>query len=85
MGELAVISAEELEARLSAAVARALEPVRAELQRLRTERSAAPVTMREAARRLGVSLRTVERRVRAGELQAKRTGRAVRVIRPAEE
>jgi excisionase family DNA binding protein len=85
MTAVAVLDPEELEARVAAAVGRALEPVRAELARLREERAAEPLTMREAAKRLGVSLRTVERRVAAGEFRVVRTGRAVRVFIPSDE
>ena len=40
------------------------------------------VSLQEAARRLGVSVRTVQRRIRAGELEAEHvaTGRGMRVI-----
>jgi excisionase family DNA binding protein len=37
------------------------------------------VTVAEAARRLAVNPKTIHRRIRAGELQAIRIGRAVRV------
>jgi excisionase family DNA binding protein len=79
---VAVVSPEELEARVAAAVGRAVAPLVAELARLRAERDETPVTMREAARRLGVSLRTVERRVAAGEIESVQTGRARRVVLP---
>lgn len=85
MGAVAVLTPEELEARIAAGVGRAVAPLLEELARLRAERAAEPVTMREAAKRRGVSLRTIERQVAAGELQVRRTGRAVRVILPREE
>jgi excisionase family DNA binding protein len=74
-----------------------VEPLRAEVARLTSEVAAlreasSPVTfitMDEAAERLGISLSTVRRRIRAGEIPARKIGRNVRVdvkaLRPLSE
>lgn len=79
---------EQIAQAVEAAVGRAVEPLRVELARIRqhrAEQDEAPVTMREAARRLGVSLRTVERRVACGDLESVQTGRARRVRLPSRQ
>lgn len=50
------------------AVSRAMAPVAEELQRLRAEKEEAGVSYEEAAQRLGVSKKTIQRKVRSGEL-----------------
>jgi excisionase family DNA binding protein len=67
---------------LRAVVAEAVEPLRRELVALRRERDDQAVTIAEAARRLGVSARTIQRQVASGALPSIRVGRAVRI--PAE-
>lgn len=51
----------------------------AEIEALRRAMPPALVTMREAARLLGLSLSTVRRRIRDGQLPARRVGKSVRV------
>ena len=68
-----------LTAAVEQAVRRAVEPLRQELEKLRAEQHAEAVSVREAARRLGVSARTVQRMIRRGELQSVRVGGARRV------
>jgi excisionase family DNA binding protein len=77
-----------LEETLSLLLEVRMEPLIAEVRRLTEEIQAlrrdlppALVTMNEAARKLGVSLSTVKRRVRDGSLPARRLGkgRALRV------
>jgi excisionase family DNA binding protein len=46
-------------------------------------REAPALPVQEAAKRLGLSVPTIWRRVRAGELQTIRVGRSVRVVLPA--
>lgn len=75
MTALAVLTPEELEA----LVARAVEPLRQELAALARARRDEPVSLEEAARHFGVSVRTMRRKVKAGEVQAVRLGRSVRV------
>lgn len=67
-------------------IAASLAPLRAEMARLADEvrelRRALPpllVTQPEAAKRLGVSLSTIQRRVKAGELPCVKIGKSVRV------
>jgi excisionase family DNA binding protein len=67
---VAVLSAEQLEDLVERAVAKALA-------RAPTERK--PVTVPEAARELGVSVRTLRRRIKAGDMPVVRVGKAVRV------
>lgn len=62
-----------------APVMRELQAIRAELAALAESRRAEPVSLEEAARHFGVSLRTMRRRVRAGEVPVVRLGRSVRV------
>ncbi len=75
MASMAILSSEELEQ----LVARAVEPLRAELAKLRADQKAELVTPGEAARRLGVSVRTVQRLVARGELASAKVGGARRV------
>jgi len=77
-GQVVVMSAEELERTVS----RALAPLRLELERLRADRSSDPVSIPEAARRLGVTARTVQRWIKAGELKALQIGGTRRVVLP---
>lgn len=56
-----------------------LRAIRAELEALRADHQAEVVTEREAARRLGLSLRTVQRRVATGELASVKVGASRRV------
>jgi len=72
---LAVLTEEQL----SAIVRREVEPLRLELERLRQDRGAELVTEREAARRLGVSVRTVQRQVKTGQLASVKVGASRRV------
>ncbi len=71
---------EALAALVRAAVREAVAPLEAELAKMRAEHSAEGVTEHEAARRLGVSVRTVQRRVMDGSLQAVKVGGARRVL-----
>ena len=61
------------------AVAEAVEPLRRELVALRHAQEGGAMTIAEAARRLGVSSRTVQRQVAAGKMPALRLGRSVRI------
>jgi excisionase family DNA binding protein len=70
---------ETIASTVEAAVARAVEPLRRELVALRHAQDAGAMTVAEAARRLGVSPRTVQRQVAAGKLPAIRLGRSVRI------
>lgn len=75
-----------LEQTLSSLLEAKLAPLCDEVSRLREQlaavRGALPsnlVTMREAAERLGVSVATVRRQVKAGRLPVRRIGRALRI------
>ena len=57
------------EEELEALIRRALEPLRAEVQRLQADRSRDPVPIPDAARRLGVTVRSVNRWIRDGKLK----------------
>ncbi len=70
MTAFAVLSPEQLEQVIERAVAKALA-------RAPTERKPLPVS--QAATALGVSVRTLRRRIKAGEIPVVRVGRAVRV------
>jgi excisionase family DNA binding protein len=70
---------ESIAATVEAAVARAVEPLRREMAELRRAQEAGAMTVAEAARRLGVSPRTVQRQVAAGKIPALRLGRTVRI------
>lgn len=65
-----VLSPEQLEQIVERAISKALS-------RAPTERKPLPVS--EAAAALGVSVRTLRRRIKAGEMPVVRVGRAVRV------
>lgn len=67
---------------LERTIARALDPLRVQLEQLRKERSGDPVPIPEAARRLGVTVRTVERWLKAGELRAVPIGGRRYVVLP---
>lgn len=56
-----------------------LRRVRVELAALRADHEAELVSPTEAARRLGVSVRSIQRRIRAGELPSVRVGGSRRV------
>jgi excisionase family DNA binding protein len=74
-----ILSPEELEG----IVARAVEPLRREVAALRREKASAdPVSLTEAARRLGCCTKTIRRRILDGELQTVEVGRTKRVILP---
>ena len=73
---VALVTSEELQALLE----RALEPLRAELARLRAQVEAEGVSVPEAAKRLGICERTVKRRIRDGTLPSTRIGGARRVL-----
>lgn len=60
-------------------VAEAVEPLRRQLVEIQRAQEGAAMTISEAARRLGVSPRTVQRQVAAGRLPAIRLGRSVRI------
>ena len=80
----AVTLDESIAATVRAAVAEAVEPLRRELAALRRDRpESAPVTVAEAARRLGISTKTVRRRLAEGALQAVTVGRTRRVVVPS--
>jgi excisionase family DNA binding protein len=70
MTPIAILTPEQLEALIERAIALAL--ARAPVERR-------PVTVPEAARDLGISTRTLRRRIKAGEIPIVRVGRAVRV------
>ena len=73
-----------LEAAITEAVRQAVrqevEPLRRELLAIRQERDAEGVSPAEAAKRLGLSVRTVNRRIRDGLLPSIRVGGARRVL-----
>ncbi len=73
---VALLTDEQLQALLE----RALQPLRDELAKLRAAVEAEGVSVPEAARRLGVSERTVKRRIRDGTLPSLRFGGARRVL-----
>lgn len=56
------------------AVRRAVEPLRSEIERLRGGSGVVLVSLPEAARRLGVDLRTVQRRAKDGRLEVEIVG-----------
>jgi excisionase family DNA binding protein len=61
------------------AVAEAIEPLRRELAAMRRDGQAQVVSIAEAARRLGVSRRTIERKIAQRELSSVTIGRSRRV------
>jgi DNA-directed RNA polymerase specialized sigma24 family protein len=67
-------------AAVESAVARAVAPLVAELARLRATSEAEGVPLEEAARRLHCSIRTIQRRVKAGELPAVPGMRPPRIV-----
>jgi excisionase family DNA binding protein len=73
---LALVTTEELRALLE----QALDPLRAELARLRAQVEAQGVSIPEAAKRLGICERTVKRRIKDGTLPSTRVGGARRVL-----
>ena len=62
---VAVLTLDEVEE----VVRRALAPVRAELERIRSGDGYVLVPLQEAARRLGVDVRTIQRRAKDGRLE----------------
>lgn len=78
MAAMAVLTEEQLEQLL----ARAVAPLRAELERMRGHQAGDLVTLPEAARRLGVSPRTVQRWAKQGQLEVIRVGASRRVRLP---
>jgi excisionase family DNA binding protein len=76
-----VLTNEDLERLIS----KALEPLRLEIERLRAERTSDPVPVPEAARRLGVSTRSVQRWIKANELQSVHIGGRQYVVLPGSE
>lgn len=73
-----VMSVDEFEA----AIRRAIEPLRLEVERLRSERSHGPIRIAEAARRLGVTPRSIQRWIKDGRLEAVRVGGLRCVVLP---
>lgn len=68
---------------VGAAVREALRPLEREVRDLRATvatNSARWLSRREAAEALGISTDTIDRQVRDGTLQVRRTGRAIRVL-----
>ena len=55
---------QSLTAAVEQAVRRAVEPLRLQLEKLRAEQQAEAVSVKEAARRLGVSARTIQRMIK---------------------
>ena len=68
----------DLPARVSALEARLSALIEA-VEKLRRSTPTTYTTMPEAARALGVSLSTLRRRIRSGEISVVRVGRAVRI------
>ena len=64
---------------LRAVVAEAVEPLRRELAEIRRAQEGGAMTVAEAARRLGISPRTVQRQIASGKIPALRLGRSVRI------
>lgn len=69
-----------LEELVSSLVEERIAPLRAELERLRAFADTGPITIPEASRRLGVSVRCVQRWLRDGRLEAVPVG-GVRLVR----
>lgn len=59
---------------LRAEIRAAIEPLRLELERLRSGDGAVLVSLPEAARRLGITLRSVQKRAKDGRLQVEIVG-----------
>jgi excisionase family DNA binding protein len=68
-----------IEATVRRAVTEAVEPLVRKLDAIDRRQTSAPVSVAEAARRMGVSERTVRRRVSDGDLTATGSGRWMRV------
>lgn len=71
---------ELIASQVQAAVRTAVEPLVRELARVRAALEAEGVSVEEAARRLELSKRVVERKIRSGELPSVKVGGARRVI-----
>lgn len=67
---LAVLTAEQLRE----VVREAVEPLRLELERIRSGDACVLVPYAETARRLGISLRSVQRRVKDGRIEVVEVG-----------
>lgn len=65
LGPMVALSREDLADEIERAVA----PLRAELARLRAERQDGPITVSQAATRLGVTVRAVQRWLKDGRLE----------------
>jgi excisionase family DNA binding protein len=78
MGVALVMTTEELEA----TIRRAMEPLREEIRRLQGEQGRTPVPIPEAARRLGVTVRSVNRWIKDGQLKAVPIGGLRYVVLP---
>jgi excisionase family DNA binding protein len=72
---IAVLDSEEL----AALIRRELEPLARQLAELRRHAEDEAVTVQEAARRLRVTRRTIERRIRDGSLPSVKVGGSRRV------
>lgn len=79
MAALEAIIAESVEQ----AVRRAIEPLRLELERLRSANGPELVPLPEAARRLGITLRAVQQRAKDGRLTVEMVGGERMVRLPA--
>jgi excisionase family DNA binding protein len=83
-----VVGLLELPARISALEAQ-VTTLTESIEKLRRASPSTFVPMSEAASRLGVSLSTLRRRIRAGDVPVVRIGRSVRVdlgaLRPADQ
>lgn len=64
---------------LRALLAEAVEPLRRQLVEIQRAQEGGAMTIEEAARRLGVSPRTIQRQVASGKIPALRLGRSVRI------
>ena len=66
-------------AEIRAIVQEAVTPLRAEIARLRSRLDEETLSLPEAARKLGTSTRTLQRRIKAGDIPAVKGGRGFRV------
>lgn len=86
MTSVSIVDVEQLRAVVREEVGAALEPLRAALMALREASPPALVDIPSAAARLGVSVATVRRRLKANEIPFTRVGKRVKVdlaaIRP---
>ncbi len=64
---------------LVALMRRAVEPLREEIERLRSRMDEETLSVAEAARRLHTSPRSVQRSIKSGDLPAVKVGRAFRI------